>query len=145
KLSSVLSLSLLFLLCTTSLAAQRRAEDRREFLRPSTRTTDDPRRIPLPPLKPGPQPVLVLTGGRIFDGTGASIRRGTVVIEGNHISAILPPESKGWPANAQVIDVSGKTVLPGLIDMHTHLTKSEPGTSQSLAADPAENTLIAAE
>src|SRR5690606_7776300 len=34
---------------------------------------------------------------------------------------------------------------PGLIDMHTHLTKSEPGTSQSLAADPAENTLIAAE
>jgi imidazolonepropionase-like amidohydrolase len=27
-----------------------------------------------------------------------------------------------WPTNAEVVDVAGKTILPGLIDLHTHLT-----------------------
>jgi imidazolonepropionase-like amidohydrolase len=38
-----------------------------------------------------------------------------------------PPDALDWPPDARVIDVAGKTVMPGLIDLHTHLTYGEPG------------------
>ncbi len=98
-------------------------EDRRRFIDPNTRTTNDPRRIPLPPGPEGPDGTIVITGGRIFDGTGADARDGNVVIERNRIKEILPPGSTNWPRNAQVIDVDGKTVMPGLIAMHEHITE----------------------
>lgn len=71
---------------------------------------------------------MVLRGGRVSDATGAATREATVVIERNRIAATLPPTLTQWPSTAQVIDVSGKTVLPGLIDLHTHLSYSEPDT-----------------
>ncbi len=98
-------------------------EDRRRFIDPNTRTTNDPRRIPLPPGPEGPDGTIVITGGRIFDGTGAEARDGTVVIERNRIKEILPPGSTNLPRDAQVIDVDGKTVMPGLIAMHEHITE----------------------
>ncbi len=73
----------------------------------------------------GPEGTLVITGGRIFDGTGADVRTGTVVIERNRIKEILPPGSKDWPQDARVIDVAGKTVMPGLIAMHEHITQAK--------------------
>jgi len=48
------------------------------------------------------------------------IESGTVLIEGNRIVAV--GEDVAIPATAKQIDVAGKTVLPGLIDMHGHLT-----------------------
>jgi imidazolonepropionase-like amidohydrolase len=99
-------------------------EGRRSFMDPNARTTNDPRRIPLPPGLEGPDGTIVITGGRIFDGTGAPAREGTVVIERNRIKEILPPGSTNWPRNAQVIDVEGKTVMPGLIAMHEHMTEA---------------------
>jgi len=84
--------------------------------------SDDPRRIVSKPGPRGPEGTIVLRGGRIFDGTGAPVREGTLVIERNKIVKILPAGATDWPKDAQVIDVSGKTVLPGLIDLHTHLT-----------------------
>ena len=98
-------------------------EDRRRFIDPNTRTTNDPRRIPLPPGPEGPDGTIVITGGRIFDGTGADARDGNIVIERNRIKEILPPGSTNWPRDAQVIDVDGKTVMPGLIAMHEHMSE----------------------
>jgi imidazolonepropionase-like amidohydrolase len=72
---------------------------------------------------------IVLRGGRVFDGTGAAAREATVVITGDRIAAVLAPGATNWPSGARVIDVTGKTVLPGLIDMHTHLTYTEAGVS----------------
>ena len=72
-------------------------------------------------------PVTVIRGGRVFDGTGAPARAVNVVIRGNRIEALTAPGDR--PAGARVIDATGKTVLPGLFDLHTHLTAS-PVTGQ---------------
>jgi imidazolonepropionase-like amidohydrolase len=142
-----ISLLLIAFLCETALAqypAPKR-EDRRLFLPPSIRVTDDPRRVPLPPGVGGPPGVIVLRGGRIFDGTGTPVADGTLVIERNKILKILPPSSTGWPAGANVIDVKGKTVMPGLIDLHTHITYAQPGDSEGVAESLADASLRGAE
>ncbi len=121
--------------------AQTKPSDRYQYLTPETVTTDDPRRIPMPPDYLIPEGSIVLSGGRVFDGTGAATRAATVVIEGKTITALLPPESTDWPKEAKVIDVSGKTVLPGLIDCHVHLTYTEPGIPISKAVDFSHGAL----
>jgi imidazolonepropionase-like amidohydrolase len=65
--------------------------------------------------------VIALVGGRVIDGTGAppAQQPWTVVIRGERIAAVGP--QLPIPKDAEVIDVSGKVVLPGLIDMHGHL------------------------
>jgi imidazolonepropionase-like amidohydrolase len=108
-------------------AGQTRAEDRKKTLDGRTPVSDDPRRVPVKPEPRGPEGTLVIRGGRIFDGTGAAPRPGTVVIERNRIKAVLPAESKDWPPEATVLDVTGETVLPGLIDIHTHLSYQNQG------------------
>src|SRR6266481_1042999 len=125
--------------------AQERREDRRKFLDPKTQVSDDPRRIVVKPGPRGPEGTIVLRGGRIFDGTGAPVREGTLVIERNKIVKILPAGATDWPKDAQVIDVSGKTVLPGLIDLHTHLTYPLAETDFGVGMNEADATLRGAE
>jgi imidazolonepropionase-like amidohydrolase len=125
--------------------AQEKAQDKRKALDPKTPTTDDPRRIPVPPGPSGPEGILVLRGGRIFDGTGAPARPGTVVIRRNKIDKILPVGSADWPKEARIIDLAGKTVLPGLIDAHTHIDYAEPGASFLMEISEADAMLRAVE
>jgi imidazolonepropionase-like amidohydrolase/Tol biopolymer transport system component len=64
---------------------------------------------------------LALTGARIITMKGDQvIEDGTVVIEANRIVAVGPRASVAVPAGAKVIDVAGKTIMPGLIDVHWH-------------------------
>src|SRR5207248_113039 len=64
----------------------------------------------------------VLTGGTLIDGTGATpVADAVVVIKGDRIIAAGPRASTAWPADAEVLDVRGRTVIPGLIDAHDHL------------------------
>ena len=135
---------LVSLSCANSWAQERR-EDRRKFLDPKTQVSDDPRRIVVKPGPRGPEGTIVLRGGRIFDGTGAPAREGTLVIERNKIAKILPVSATGWPKDAQVIDVSGKTILPGLIDLHTHLTYPLAETDFGVGMNEADATLRGAE
>ena len=127
-----------------SALGQERAQDRRTWIDENTNTSDDPRRIPVPPGQKGPEGTLVITGGRIFDGTGAPVRNGTIVIERNKIKEILPPGSTNWPLDAQVIDVNGKTVMPGMIDLHAHMTETELD-GPTVVSNEALNTLKAVE
>src|SRR5262252_4521115 len=69
-----------------------------------------------------PAPILI-RGARVIDGTGAPAREGTVVLIGTRIAGygreIAPP-----PPEAKIIDATGQTLLPGIFDLHTHLTAS---------------------
>jgi len=64
----------------------------------------------------------VIKCGRLIDGTGGEpISRALVVIEGDRIAAVGREGEVTLPAQAQEIDLSGKTVLPGMIDTHLHI------------------------
>ena len=69
-----------------------------------------------------PQGSLLLTGARVLTMKGDEILDKTdVLITGNRITKVAPSGSIAPPANAKVIDASGKTIIPGLIDTHAHL------------------------
>ena len=144
KIRAVVMLVATWCFCSSGLA-QEQWQERRRFLDPKTQVSDDPRRIVVKPGPRGPEGTLVLRGGRIFDGTGAPAREGTLVIERNKIARILPAGATDWPKDARVIDVSGKTVLPGLIDLHTHLTYPLNQEDFSVAMNEADATLRGAE
>jgi imidazolonepropionase-like amidohydrolase len=69
-----------------------------------------------------------LVGGRVIDGTDhAPVDDATVIVRAGRISAIGPRGSVSIPAGTRVIDVRGKTILPGLWDMHGHVSQIEWG------------------
>lgn len=67
-------------------------------------------------------PVIALTHVRVIDGTGSPARNDqTIIISGDKIQSIGASSSASVPAGAQVLDLSNKTVLPGLVGMHEHM------------------------
>jgi imidazolonepropionase-like amidohydrolase len=69
-----------------------------------------------------PEKVLAVKGGRLIDGTGRPpIDNAVILIEKGRFKAVGNARDVPIPAGAEVIDVTGKTVLPGLIDGHGHL------------------------
>jgi enamidase len=66
--------------------------------------------------------VVAFTNARVIDGTGAPAREGqVVVVREGRLEAIGPSGSTPVPPGAQVIDATGKTVIPGLVMVHEHL------------------------
>ena len=67
------------------------------------------------------EPVIALVGGMLIDGYDAPpVHHAAVIIQGNRILAAAPRNQIEIPANAHVIDTRGKTMMPGLIDLHAH-------------------------
>jgi imidazolonepropionase-like amidohydrolase len=98
--------------------------------------------------------MLVLRGGTLIDGTGrAPVRDATIVVEDGRVETVTTGAAATWPSSAEVIDVAGMTVLPGLIDCHDHLAfhgyelasrweLNEPGSTRHLrTARVIERTL----
>lgn len=67
--------------------------------------------------------MIALTNARLIDGKGGMVERGTVLIEKDQILAA--GADVGVPDGAKVIDCTGKTVMPGLIDVHVHLVSGD--------------------
>ena len=84
---------------------------------------------------------LVLTGATLIDGTGAApVPDAAVVIDGERIIAAGPRRGLAWPADAQVMDVAGRTLLPGLIDAHDHLASHGYGLATRFGLDEPVST-----
>jgi len=67
-------------------------------------------------------PVVVLTHARVIDGTGAPARQNqTIVIRDGRIEALGDSSRVTAPAGANIIDLTGKSVIPGLVMLHEHL------------------------
>jgi imidazolonepropionase-like amidohydrolase len=83
----------------------------------------------------------VLTGVTLIDGTGrAPVPDAAVVIAGERIAAAGPRASTAWPGGATVIDLPGRTVLPGLIDAHDHLASHGYGLATRWGLDEPAST-----
>ena len=68
------------------------------------------------------QTSIVIQGGTLIDGTGRPpVENAVIVIEGNRFKAIGRAGEVTIPAGSQIVDVSGKHILPGFIDGHCHL------------------------
>jgi imidazolonepropionase-like amidohydrolase/Tol biopolymer transport system component len=68
-----------------------------------------------------PSATIALTGARIVTMRGDEvIDNGTLIVRGNRIVAVGPPSAVTPPAGATVVDVAGKTIIPGLVDAHWH-------------------------
>jgi imidazolonepropionase-like amidohydrolase len=66
--------------------------------------------------------VLAFTNARVIDGTGAPAReRQTVIVSDGRIVTVGPSASTAVPAGAQQMDLTGKSLMPGMVMMHEHL------------------------
>jgi len=82
---------------------------------------------------PAPR-VVAIRAGRLFDSkTGQMLTRRVVLLSGDRITEVGPEADVKIPAGVQVIDLSQATVLPGLIDAHTHMfnTRGPKATTES--------------
>jgi imidazolonepropionase-like amidohydrolase len=76
----------------------------------------------MPRVEPFRSAHYALTGGRLIDGTGAApIEHAVVIVNNNKIEAAGSAEAVHVPKGVPTIDVTGKSILPGLWDMHAHV------------------------
>jgi imidazolonepropionase-like amidohydrolase len=85
---------------------------------------------------PPPQTIAV-RAGRLFDSkSGTMLAKQVIILQGDKITDVGPESQIKIPAGAQVLDLSQATVLPGLIDAHTHMfdaRKPNGTTEESMA------------
>jgi enamidase len=77
--------------------------------------------------------LLAITHATVIDMTGAAPRRdATVLIDGARIVSVGPAARARVPSGARVVDGRGKVSIPGLRDMHVHLTFPDAETRRAV-------------
>jgi imidazolonepropionase-like amidohydrolase len=83
----------------------------------------------------------LLIGATLIDGTGAPAQRdAAVLVSDGRIEAVGKRQGMARPQNAEVIDVSGMTLLPGLIDCHDHLADHSYALAHRWKLDEPQST-----
>jgi imidazolonepropionase-like amidohydrolase len=91
------------------------------------------------------EPVYIKAGRMIDVADGRVLSDRVIVVDGERIERVGSASSISIPADAEVIDLSERTVLPGLFDMHVHLTGDTSAQGyKNLAASLPRNTLFGA-
>jgi imidazolonepropionase-like amidohydrolase len=74
-----------------------------------------------------PKTDLIITGATLIDGTGGQpLPESTIFIQDGHIAKVTSGSEARLPNDAEIIDANGKYVMPGLADMHFHLSLGLP-------------------
>ena len=85
---------------------------------------------------------IVLKGARLIDGTGRPVIENSVlVIEGDHVIAAGKSGAVSIPKDAAVQDMTGKTIMPALINLHGHLGLSSNGADSAAGHYTQENVV----
>jgi imidazolonepropionase-like amidohydrolase len=79
---------------------------------------------------------------RILDCTGAPAFAGSVLVEGNRIAAVVPAAVALAAGNAVVVDGQGATLMPGLVEAHSHLSFTDVAQSVELGFIPPEEHML---
>lgn len=87
--------------------------------------------------------LIAIRAGRLFDGTRL-VTNQTILIRGEHITEVGPAEKVKIPDGIEIIDLSRATVLPGLIDTHTHVFGNGADYEEQILRDSYQyRTLVA--
>ncbi|HEY8105574.1 MAG TPA: amidohydrolase family protein [Gemmatimonadales bacterium] len=70
-------------------------------------------------------PPIAVRAGVILPITGPEIKNGVLLIQGGKIVAVGPADRVKIPAGAEVVDATGKVIMPGLVDSHSHIADAE--------------------
>ncbi len=84
----------------------------------------------------------LFTNVRILDCTGVPAFAGSVLVEGNRIAAVVPAGAMLAAGDADVIDGQGATLMPGLVEAHSHLTFTDVAQSVELGFIPPEEHML---
>jgi len=98
----------------------------------NTGTVESPISIALTVKADEPDGVLALTGARLITMAGKPIENGTLIINANRITAIGESGEIQIPEGANHLDVTGKTILPGFVDMHGHIEDCYYGSTGAI-------------
>jgi imidazolonepropionase-like amidohydrolase len=82
----------------------------------------------------------VLKGGTLIDGTGAGPVSGTTVVVRDQRIEAVTTRGGDWPGEAEIVDVAGMTILPGLIDCHDHLAMHGYDLARRWGIDEPQST-----
>lgn len=94
---------------------------------------------PLPPPRSRTNEKVAIRAGRLFDSKSDTLKKQQVIlIEGARIVQVGPANEVQIPPGSEVLDLSNATVLPGLIDGHTHVFSSGPDLDEQMMREPLQ-------
>jgi imidazolonepropionase-like amidohydrolase len=89
---------------------------------------------------------LLLTGAALADGTGPGLRRGvSLLVNGDRIAGIWADHNRPDVGAVEELDASGATIVPGMVDSHSHVTLQGGAQWILRGSDPTETLLAVAE
>ena len=78
---------------------------------------------PTPTVAPAPTGFFLYRNAALADGRSSSLQRGvSVLVDGGVVRWIRPADGEEDPGDAEVVDASGATIVPGMVDSHSHVT-----------------------